>query len=163
MQMTDVESTLADLRDHDVVHRIWTRDHTVWKPDPEEITNRLGWLGRRRTYAASRRRPHRLCQRGPRRWVQGRGASRDGWQQSRPRGASSDPRKRDGLSKADYPGLDGPGGCEGRLPTRSISLQRSLSSLPSRVERSSPTFCTSSSGLSWTRASATTPGAHSSR
>ena len=44
MQMTDVESTLADLRDHDVVHRIWTRDHTVWKPDPEEITNRLGWL-----------------------------------------------------------------------------------------------------------------------
>ena len=24
--------------------RIWDRDHTVWKPDPEEIANRLGWL-----------------------------------------------------------------------------------------------------------------------
>ncbi len=42
--MTNVESTLADLREQDVVHRIWTRDHTVWKPDPEEIADRLGWL-----------------------------------------------------------------------------------------------------------------------
>lgn len=24
--------------------RIWARDHTVWKPDPAEISNRLGWL-----------------------------------------------------------------------------------------------------------------------
>ncbi|MDZ7727151.1 MAG: glucose-6-phosphate isomerase [Dehalococcoidia bacterium] len=24
--------------------RTWQRDHTVWKPDPEEIANRLGWL-----------------------------------------------------------------------------------------------------------------------
>jgi len=24
--------------------RIWARDHTVWRPDPAEITNRLGWL-----------------------------------------------------------------------------------------------------------------------
>ncbi len=27
-----------------VVERIWTRDHTVWKPDPTEIRNRLDWL-----------------------------------------------------------------------------------------------------------------------
>jgi glucose-6-phosphate isomerase len=26
------------------MHRIWAHDHTVWKPDPTEITNRLGWL-----------------------------------------------------------------------------------------------------------------------
>jgi glucose-6-phosphate isomerase len=30
---------------HRVVPRIWERDHTVWKPDPAEITDRLGWLG----------------------------------------------------------------------------------------------------------------------
>ncbi len=28
----------------DVIGRIWRRDHTVWKPDPDEIANRLGWL-----------------------------------------------------------------------------------------------------------------------
>ena len=27
-----------------VVERIWALDHTVWKPDPTEISNRLGWL-----------------------------------------------------------------------------------------------------------------------
>jgi transaldolase / glucose-6-phosphate isomerase len=27
-----------------VIERIWRRDHTVWKDDPTEITNRLGWL-----------------------------------------------------------------------------------------------------------------------
>ena len=42
--LTHVESTLADLQQRDVVGRIWRRDHAVWKPDPEEITNRLGWL-----------------------------------------------------------------------------------------------------------------------
>ncbi|OGP59660.1 MAG: hypothetical protein A2V65_02445 [Deltaproteobacteria bacterium RBG_13_49_15] len=26
------------------MERIWACDHTVWKDDPEEITNRLGWL-----------------------------------------------------------------------------------------------------------------------
>lgn len=30
-------------RDH-IVERLWNRDHTVWKPDQTEITNRLGWL-----------------------------------------------------------------------------------------------------------------------
>lgn len=28
----------------DVVSRIWANDHTVWSPDPTEITDRLGWL-----------------------------------------------------------------------------------------------------------------------
>ena len=39
-----VEATLADLQQRDIVARIWRGDHTVWKPDPEEITDRLGWL-----------------------------------------------------------------------------------------------------------------------
>lgn len=39
-----VASALKDLHDHTVLTRIWQHDHTVWKPDPTEITNRLGWL-----------------------------------------------------------------------------------------------------------------------
>ena len=38
------EKDLADLRDKRVMSRIWAHDHTVWKPEPAEITNRLGWL-----------------------------------------------------------------------------------------------------------------------
>ena len=42
--LPDVESTLAGLHSRQVVSRIWSGDHTVWKPDPTEISNRLGWL-----------------------------------------------------------------------------------------------------------------------
>ena len=42
--LPDVEATLADLDEHDVVRRLWGRDHTLWKPEPTEISNRLGWL-----------------------------------------------------------------------------------------------------------------------
>jgi transaldolase/glucose-6-phosphate isomerase len=40
-----VRARLEQLRGDDVVARIWARDHTAWKPDPTEITDRLGWLG----------------------------------------------------------------------------------------------------------------------
>ncbi len=39
-----VESVLKALRDQSIIARIWSHDHSVWKPDPTEITNRLGWL-----------------------------------------------------------------------------------------------------------------------
>ena len=39
-----VEDELARLRDIDLVGRIWRGDHTVWKPSPDEIADRLGWL-----------------------------------------------------------------------------------------------------------------------
>ena len=39
-----VDSALAGFRDESVMSRIWKHDHTVWKPEPTEITNRLGWL-----------------------------------------------------------------------------------------------------------------------
>ena len=42
--LPDVESALADLERRQVISRVWRGDHTVWKPDPTEITNRLGWL-----------------------------------------------------------------------------------------------------------------------
>ena len=40
----DVEDAIGDMSQRDVVGRIWRGDHTVWKPDPEEIVDRLGWL-----------------------------------------------------------------------------------------------------------------------
>lgn len=39
-----VDHRLATMAKEDVVSRIWRRDYTVWKPDPTEIENRLGWL-----------------------------------------------------------------------------------------------------------------------
>ena len=39
-----VDAVLAEIRDQRVITRIWDHDHTVWKPEPTEITNRLGWL-----------------------------------------------------------------------------------------------------------------------
>ena len=36
--------TMEALQRDQVITRIWRKDHTVWKPDPREITNRLGWL-----------------------------------------------------------------------------------------------------------------------
>jgi transaldolase/glucose-6-phosphate isomerase len=39
-----IESGLKQLVGENLIQRIWDGDHTVWKPDPTEITNRLGWL-----------------------------------------------------------------------------------------------------------------------
>ncbi len=39
-----VEKALEELEDNRIISRIWAHDHTVWKPEPMEITNRLGWL-----------------------------------------------------------------------------------------------------------------------
>ena len=37
-------SGMDELIQEDISSRTWKKDHTVWKPDPQEITNRLGWL-----------------------------------------------------------------------------------------------------------------------
>ncbi len=42
--LPDVEAALRDLQDREVIKRIWSNDHTVWKPEPTEISDRLGWL-----------------------------------------------------------------------------------------------------------------------
>ncbi len=39
-----VQAALAEIERQRIVPRIWEQDHTVWKPEPAEITNRLGWL-----------------------------------------------------------------------------------------------------------------------
>jgi len=39
-----LEARLARLSSERVIERVWAGDHTVWKPHPTEIANRLGWL-----------------------------------------------------------------------------------------------------------------------
>ena len=39
-----VRNALTQLREEKVMSRIWAHDHRVWKEDPGEIVNRLGWL-----------------------------------------------------------------------------------------------------------------------
>ncbi|MBW1920513.1 MAG: hypothetical protein JRI81_09865 [Deltaproteobacteria bacterium] len=39
-----VEEGFKEIEEQKIIARIWSHDYTVWKPDPEEITNRLGWL-----------------------------------------------------------------------------------------------------------------------
>lgn len=39
-----VDKALDEMATNEIMSRIWAEDHTVWKPDPAEIANRLGWL-----------------------------------------------------------------------------------------------------------------------
>lgn len=39
-----VDTALSELAAQRVLPRLWAYDHTLWKPEPREITNRLGWL-----------------------------------------------------------------------------------------------------------------------
>jgi transaldolase / glucose-6-phosphate isomerase len=39
-----VDDTSSRMVRDDVMNRIWQADYTLWKPQPTEITNRLGWL-----------------------------------------------------------------------------------------------------------------------
>jgi len=39
-----ISSGLADLARLKIISRIWKKDWTVWRDDPAEISNRLGWL-----------------------------------------------------------------------------------------------------------------------
>ncbi len=48
-----VDKALKQIKDQDIVGRIWAHDHTVWAQDPDEISNRLGWLHLPETMAES--------------------------------------------------------------------------------------------------------------
>ncbi|OLB01876.1 MAG: glucose-6-phosphate isomerase [Nitrospirae bacterium 13_2_20CM_62_7] len=41
---TEVDVALEEMAQTRVVARLWRKDHTLWKPEPREIENRLGWL-----------------------------------------------------------------------------------------------------------------------
>ncbi len=40
----EADEALRALRENRIVERILLKDHTVWKPEPKEIADRLGWL-----------------------------------------------------------------------------------------------------------------------
>ncbi len=40
----ETASVLEGLAATDAVGRLWAKDHTLWAPDPTEISDRLGWL-----------------------------------------------------------------------------------------------------------------------
>ena len=44
LEQSTVDGALMEIRDQKIITRIWRHDHTIWKPDPTEIINRLGWL-----------------------------------------------------------------------------------------------------------------------
>ena len=39
-----VDPALVALNQAQVIDRLWSKDHRLWKPDPKEIADRLGWL-----------------------------------------------------------------------------------------------------------------------
>lgn len=39
-----IEKALDGLKKEQVMGRLWEHDYTLWKDDPREVTNRLGWL-----------------------------------------------------------------------------------------------------------------------
>lgn len=39
-----IAQAISKLSEEKIVGRIWNRDHTVWDDNPDEISNRLGWL-----------------------------------------------------------------------------------------------------------------------
>ncbi|MGB2897354.1 MAG: hypothetical protein WBB65_14470 [Anaerolineales bacterium] len=39
-----LELGLEVIQGQDILKRLWKHDHTVWKPEADEISNRLGWL-----------------------------------------------------------------------------------------------------------------------
>jgi glucose-6-phosphate isomerase/transaldolase/glucose-6-phosphate isomerase len=39
-----IHPALDVLHREQVIERLWSKDHRLWKPDPKEITDRLGWL-----------------------------------------------------------------------------------------------------------------------
>lgn len=40
----DIQESIDQCVKENLVQKIWDHNHTVWKPEPTEITNRLGWL-----------------------------------------------------------------------------------------------------------------------
>lgn len=41
---SSADAFLAEFQQSNTVARMWEKDHTVWKPETSQITNRLGWL-----------------------------------------------------------------------------------------------------------------------
>ncbi|MCX7982556.1 MAG: hypothetical protein N2572_06585 [Syntrophales bacterium] len=44
IELGELKDTLTSFKEEKVAERIWQKDYTVWKNNPQEISNRLGWL-----------------------------------------------------------------------------------------------------------------------
>lgn len=55
-----VDAALREVKGDEIAKRIWAHDHTVWRPDPTEISNRLGWLHTPEMMAGHLKRIHEL-------------------------------------------------------------------------------------------------------
>jgi glucose-6-phosphate isomerase len=42
--INSISNAINELKNENVIDRIWKKDHTVWGNSPTEISNRLGWL-----------------------------------------------------------------------------------------------------------------------
>ena len=40
----EIATTLQELTHQQVIERLWAKDHRLWKSEPREIADRLGWL-----------------------------------------------------------------------------------------------------------------------
>jgi glucose-6-phosphate isomerase len=40
----EIYDSIKKLNEENIAQRIWEKDYTVWRNDPTEISNRLGWL-----------------------------------------------------------------------------------------------------------------------
>jgi glucose-6-phosphate isomerase len=41
---SEIEKSINNISRERIIARIWQKDHSVWRKDPAEISNRLGWL-----------------------------------------------------------------------------------------------------------------------
>jgi glucose-6-phosphate isomerase len=57
-----LDTALHEMSQQRIVARIWEQDHTVWKPQPAEISNRLGWLRSAHAMRADLERLQRFAQ-----------------------------------------------------------------------------------------------------
>jgi len=55
-----IAQQLEKMQRDEIIRRIWDHDHTVWNPEPAEITNRLGWLTAPQTMQRELSSIHRL-------------------------------------------------------------------------------------------------------
>ncbi len=39
-----VNKAISKIETENIIQRVWKKDYTVWRDDPTEISNRLGWL-----------------------------------------------------------------------------------------------------------------------
>ena len=123
-----IDASLKKLAASDIIHRIWTHDYSIWKPEPTEISNRLDWLHTPGDNARTPTAVQRAGRRGALRGLHPRGAPRDGRLEPRARRLRGRLRRDDeGDTEAERPRQYRPGhdhGCGQGTRTQGDALHR---------------------------------------